>query len=121
MMWVAISIAYIRFYNGMKARDISRDELPYKSPLQPYAAYFAGALCFLIVFFSGFSVFFPGNWSVSGFLTNYVRSPFSAHPLSHICAPLTPPTTRRYTDFGLPLHCHLPRCLGHPGLEVAQL
>lgn len=52
MMWIAISIAYIQFDDGMKARDISRDKLPYKSPLQPDGAYFAGVLCFLIVFFS---------------------------------------------------------------------
>lgn len=33
-------------------------------------------MCFLIVFFSGFSVFFPGNWSVASFLSNYVRLVF---------------------------------------------
>jgi len=29
-------------------------------------------MCFLIVFFSGFAVFFPGNFSASAFLSNYI-------------------------------------------------
>ncbi|ORY88987.1 amino acid permease/ SLC12A domain-containing protein [Leucosporidium creatinivorum] len=72
MMWCAICVGYLRFYYGLRARGISRDELPYKSPFQPYAAWFAGIVCFLVVFFSGFSVFFPGNFSAANFLSNYI-------------------------------------------------
>lgn len=72
IIWCVICFAYVRFYYGMQARGISRDELPYKSWGQPYAAIAAGIMCFLIVFFSGFSVFFPGNFSASSFLSNYI-------------------------------------------------
>jgi amino acid permease len=59
--WAAICWTYIRFYNGrsfidyetqsseprlisfigMKAQGIDRSTLPYRAPLQPYAAYYA--------------------------------------------------------------------------------
>lgn len=69
-----ICISYIRFYYGLKKQGISRDELPYKSWGQPYVAYATGFFCFLVSFFSGFSVFFPGNFSASAFLSNYISS-----------------------------------------------
>ncbi|KAK4543240.1 hypothetical protein LTR36_005790 [Oleoguttula mirabilis] len=70
--WIVICVTYLRFFHGLRSQGISRDRLPYKSPLQPYAAWITlGALC-LVVLFSGYSVFFPGNWSVSGFLTYYI-------------------------------------------------
>lgn len=60
--------------------------MPYKSPLQPYMAWATlGALC-LVIFFSGYTVFFPGRWSVSTFLTYYIDiaifigKPFSNFP-----------------------------------------
>ncbi|RDW82617.1 hypothetical protein BP6252_03729 [Coleophoma cylindrospora] len=72
IIWCVICFAYVRFYYGMKARGISRDELPYKSWGQPYCAIAAGIMCFLITFFSGFATFFPGNFSASAFLSNYI-------------------------------------------------
>ncbi|KAH8898845.1 hypothetical protein GQ53DRAFT_742029 [Thozetella sp. PMI_491] len=72
VIWVIICFTYVRFYYGLKHHGISRDELPYKSWGQPYAAIAAGVFCFLIVFFSGFSIFFPGNFTASGFLSNYI-------------------------------------------------
>lgn len=64
--------------------------LPYKSPLQPYVAWITGFIVFLIIFFSGinsysdndcrlltyhpgYAVFFPGNFTASGFLTYYIN------------------------------------------------
>ncbi|TRM67070.1 amino acid permease/ SLC12A domain-containing protein [Schizophyllum amplum] len=72
-IWIIICFSYVRFYYGMKKQGVSRDELPYKSWGQPYCAIAAGFMCFIIVFFSGFAVFFPGNWSVSGFLSTYIN------------------------------------------------
>ncbi|KAL3418558.1 amino acid permease [Phlyctema vagabunda] len=72
IIWCVICFAYVRFFFGLKARGISRDELPYKSWGQPYCAIAAGIMCFLVVFFSGFAVFFPGNFSASAFLSNYI-------------------------------------------------
>lgn len=72
IIWCVICLAYVRFFFGLKARGISRDELPYKSWGQPYSAIAAGIMSFLIVFFSGFAVFFPGKFSASAFLSNYI-------------------------------------------------
>lgn len=48
-------------------------DLPYKSPFQPYTAWITLLLVFLVVLFSGFDVFFPGNFSASSFLTCYLN------------------------------------------------
>lgn len=46
--------------------------LPYKSPLQPYLAWTTLFALSLVILFSGYSVFFPGRWSVGAFLTYYI-------------------------------------------------
>jgi amino acid transporter len=46
--------------------------LAYKSPLQPYLAWATGGALILVILFSGYSVFFPGRWSVGTFLTYYI-------------------------------------------------
>jgi amino acid transporter len=51
--WIVIQVTYLRFYNGLAKQGISRDELPYKSPFQPYVAYVTLLMVVLIVFFSG--------------------------------------------------------------------
>ncbi|KAB8228875.1 amino acid permease/ SLC12A domain-containing protein [Aspergillus alliaceus] len=35
--WMIICIVYLRFYYAMKKQGISRDELPWKAPLQPWS------------------------------------------------------------------------------------
>ncbi|KAF7197505.1 Proline-specific permease [Pseudocercospora fuligena] len=70
--WLIICVTYLRFYYGLNAQGISRDRLPYKSPLQPYLGWVALIALVLVILFSGYSVFFPGNWTVSGFLTYYI-------------------------------------------------
>ncbi|ESZ91882.1 amino acid permease [Sclerotinia borealis F-4128] len=71
--WVVIEVTYLRFFYALKQQCISRDSLPYKSPFQPYVAWITGLIVFLIVFFSGYAVFFPGNFTASGFLTYYIN------------------------------------------------
>lgn len=87
--WIVIQVTYLRFFYALKQQGISRDgkttitlskdtsnhttELPYKSPFQPYTAWITLLMVFLVVFFSGFDVFFPGNFSASSFLTCYVN------------------------------------------------
>lgn len=51
--WIVIQVTYLRFYNGLAKQGISRDELPYKSPFQPYVAYVTLLMVVLIIFFSG--------------------------------------------------------------------
>jgi yeast amino acid transporter len=92
--WVAIEATYLRFYHAMKVQGYPRDELPYKSPLQPFTAWFTMISIIVVIFFSGiplynllliipsrltslqgFNVFFPGQFTASGFLSNYINIP----------------------------------------------
>lgn len=36
LSWIVIGVAYLRFFYALRVQKISRDWLPYKSPLQPY-------------------------------------------------------------------------------------
>lgn len=86
--WIVIGVTYLRFYYAMQKQGVSRDckcriprirywadclVLPYKSPLQPYVAYVTTFIIFLVILFSGFAVFFPGNFTAAGFLTYYIN------------------------------------------------
>ncbi|KAF7555903.1 hypothetical protein G7Z17_g1771 [Cylindrodendrum hubeiense] len=71
--WIVIEVTYIRFYAGLKHQGYSRDELPYKSPLQPYTSWATLVMVSLVVLFSGFDIFVKGNFTASGFITCYVN------------------------------------------------
>lgn len=73
MSWWGICFIYIRFHKGMARQGISRSELPYASVMNKgaFAAWYAIIAISVILFFSGWSVFLAGNWSVSDFITNY--------------------------------------------------
>ncbi|KAK0439519.1 amino acid permease/ SLC12A domain-containing protein [Desarmillaria tabescens] len=51
-VWIIICLVYLRFYYGMKKQGISRDELPWKSPFQPYAAWL-GFFAFCLILLTG--------------------------------------------------------------------
>lgn len=71
--WCSICIAYISFYNALKAQGVDRNTLVFKSPFQPYLAY--GSLIYfaIIIIFNGFYTFAP--WTVDDFLTSYLGIP----------------------------------------------
>jgi yeast amino acid transporter len=93
--WCSVLIAYLRFYAALKAQNIDRDTLQFKSPGQPYLA--IGSLVFftLVTFFNGFytvcclySLFRPClpiltslslfkfmPWDASDFVTAYIGIP----------------------------------------------
>ncbi|KAK2015037.1 amino acid permease [Colletotrichum eremochloae] len=71
--WIVIEATYLRFYAGLKAQGYSRNDLPYRSPAQPYVSWITLIMVSLIVFFSGFDVFTAGNFTASGFLTCYLN------------------------------------------------
>jgi amino acid transporter len=50
MTWFGICLTYIRFYKGMKAQGYERKHLPFASPLQPFAAWYAMIFCLVICF-----------------------------------------------------------------------
>ncbi|KAJ7228946.1 amino acid permease/ SLC12A domain-containing protein [Mycena pura] len=79
LTWFGICVTYIRFYQGMKAQGYDRKQLPFASPLQPFAAWYAMVFCLLICFFSGWATFLNGKWSTATFVTNYL--PLAVFPI----------------------------------------
>ncbi|PSR74572.1 hypothetical protein PHLCEN_2v9749 [Hermanssonia centrifuga] len=84
MSWFGIAVTYIQFHKGLKAKNMSRKDLPYTAPLQPFLAWYAAISCFVICFFSGSSVFMKGGWSTADFVTNYL--PFITFPILYVGA-----------------------------------
>lgn len=74
--WFCIGIMYLRFHKAMKVQGMSRDVLPYQSWLQPFCGYWTVSSTFVVMLFSGWSIFLNGNWSTSDFITNYIPIPF---------------------------------------------
>lgn len=65
-----------------KAQDVTN--VPYQSVLQPYISWACLVFFTAMLLLNGFGVFFPGNWSVSSFLTSYIGLPiFIVIYLSH--------------------------------------
>ncbi|PWI67030.1 hypothetical protein PCL_04536 [Purpureocillium lilacinum] len=75
IVWASVSYTYLRFYYGLRYNGVSRDTLPYKSPLQPFLAYFAIVFCLVVAFFNGFDAFFPGKFSAKSFIPPYIDIP----------------------------------------------
>ena len=75
IVWSSVCYTYVRFYQGLKYHGIDRDGLPYKSPFQPFLAYFAIVFCLFIALFNGFDCFFPGNFSAKSFIPPYIDIP----------------------------------------------
>ncbi|KAI9826420.1 MAG: hypothetical protein M1819_007383 [Sarea resinae] len=73
--WMSICIAYLRFRSALKAQGVDRNSLVFKSPLQPFTAWFALSFFAIITLFNGFAVFTKGNWNVSDFLVAYIGIP----------------------------------------------
>lgn len=79
--WVCCMIIFVRFRKACAHHGV---QSPYRSILQPYGAWIAMVSFSLLCLINGFTVFFPQNWSASGFLTSYVSIPiFFAVYLGH--------------------------------------
>ncbi|KAJ5134736.1 hypothetical protein N7448_000244 [Penicillium atrosanguineum] len=79
--WACLCFCYIRFHAAMKAQGVSRDTLPWKAPLQPYAAWFGFIGSSIITLVAGFPVFLKGNWNTSNFVASYVGIPIFIIPI----------------------------------------
>lgn len=73
--WINIEIVYLRFFYGCKAQGISRDELPWKGPLQPYGAWLTLISFTVFLLTGGFYVFMDGHWSAQSFVSSYFNIP----------------------------------------------
>ncbi|KAF5643382.1 amino acid permease [Fusarium tjaetaba] len=71
--WVVIQATYLRFFAGLKKQGYSREDLPYKSPLQPYVAWATLLVVSLVILFCGFDVFVKGHFTAQGFITCYIN------------------------------------------------
>lgn len=71
--WMSVCIAYIRFHAALRAQGVDRNTLVFKSPFQPFTAYFALVFFAIVTLFNGFYVFKP--WKRDQFITSYVGIP----------------------------------------------
>ncbi|KAI9688934.1 MAG: hypothetical protein M1820_010203 [Bogoriella megaspora] len=70
--WICCCIVYLRFQKACKVQNV---EVPYHSFIQPYGAWIALVMFTILCLINGFTVFWPQNWSVSTFLTDYIGIP----------------------------------------------
>ena len=68
---------YVRFRAGWNTQGLDRNLLPFKSSLQPYAAWYGIVSISIILLLSGFSVFLRGNWDTATFVTYYIPLMFA--------------------------------------------
>lgn len=73
--WINIQIIYLRFYYGCKKQGIDRNELPWKSPMQPYGAWISLIGFSILLLTGGFYVFIDGQWNVQSFISSYFNIP----------------------------------------------
>jgi amino acid transporter len=72
--WGSISVAYIRFHKACKVQGISRSDIPFRSPFQPYLAWISLVFFSLIIIFNGFDSI-AGGWDYQAFITDYIGVP----------------------------------------------
>ncbi|KAK5996296.1 Proline-specific permease [Cladobotryum mycophilum] len=71
--WIVIDVTYLRFFAGLKKQGYSRDDLPYKSHLQPFATWWTMIFLALVIIFAGFDIFVKGRFTAAGFITYYIN------------------------------------------------
>lgn len=70
--WSSILLNHVRLCLAMRKQGIDRKELPFHNKWTPYTSPVALAMCLIILFTGGFSVFTRGNWSTAGFISAYL-------------------------------------------------
>lgn len=79
--WATLCFCFIRFYAAMNAQGLSRDGLPWKSPLQPFTAWYGFIGSTIITLTTGFPVFLKGNWNTGDFIASYIGIPIFIVPI----------------------------------------
>lgn len=74
LTWISILITYLRFYEACKIQNVDRQDFGYRSPLQPYGAWFSLIFCCLIALIKNFTVFI-GKFDIETFVTGYICLP----------------------------------------------
>ncbi|KND90766.1 Proline-specific permease [Tolypocladium ophioglossoides CBS 100239] len=70
--WVICSFVLIRFRKACVAQGV---KVPYQSKFQPYAAWVCIFAFLFLLLANGFTVFYPGHFKTSTFLTSYLGIP----------------------------------------------
>ncbi|KAH8430387.1 putative arginine transporter [Aspergillus melleus] len=69
--WSSLNACHLAFMRALKARNISRDLLPYKAVWQPWYAWYGLFFNILIILTQGFTAFIP-TFSVTDFFIAYL-------------------------------------------------
>ncbi|KAJ2966406.1 hypothetical protein NQ176_g10166 [Zarea fungicola] len=72
--WIIVMVTYIRFRKAMIYHNML-DQLPYRTPLQPYASYFMIGLVSILTITNGFKVFMIKPFNASNFVAAYITLP----------------------------------------------
>ncbi|KAJ4354469.1 uncharacterized protein N0V89_006206 [Didymosphaeria variabile] len=79
--WIVCCVILLRFRKACAAQGVS---VPYQSKIQPYGAYIGLVTFTFLLLMNGFTQFYPGQFTASGFLTTYLGIPlFLALWLGH--------------------------------------
>lgn len=79
--WIVCAIIFLRFRKACAAQGI---QVPYQSKVQPYGAYVCVVVFTFLLLCNGFTLFYPGRFTATGFLTTYLGIPiFLALWLGH--------------------------------------
>ncbi|GLI82279.1 hypothetical protein PoHVEF18_010709 [Penicillium ochrochloron] len=74
--YFATVVTYLHFYAALKRQGIDRKTLPYRGYFQPYAAYYAAVMTFVVALVLGYTVFIDGHWDITTFFTSYLMIGF---------------------------------------------
>lgn len=67
--WIICCITYMRFRKACKVQGVN---VPWTSFMQPWGSYVCCGFFTFLLLCNGFTVFYPSQWSASGFLTAYI-------------------------------------------------
>lgn len=69
--WCSLNACHLAFMRALKARNISRDVLPYKAVLQPFLSWYGLFFNILIIITQGFTAFI-GGFQLQNFFMDYL-------------------------------------------------
>ncbi|KAJ5653524.1 hypothetical protein N7490_000527 [Penicillium lividum] len=69
--WASLNVCHLAFQRALKARNISRDVLPYKAMWQPWYSWYGLFFNVLIILTQGFTAFL-GSFQVKEFFIDYI-------------------------------------------------
>lgn len=70
--WAVCCVILIRF---RKACDIQDVTIPYRASIQPWASWICLPIFVFLLLTNGFTLFYPGQWKLASFLTDYLGIP----------------------------------------------